>query len=121
MSVKTLTALLMAATLGVVACGGARPDATSVEGDNAQVQNRGSGKDNWWDTLPRPEWRKYTRIPQDQDWFEVYRVGDGIYAIYEPGQFEEVISFLIVGENLALLFDTGLGIGDIRRVVEELT
>lgn len=121
MSVKTLTALLMAATLGVAACGGARPDATGVTGDNAQVQNRGAGNDNWWDNLPRPEWQKYTRIPQDQDWFEVYRVGDEIYAIYEPGQFEEVISFLIVGESLALLFDTGLGIGDIRRVVEELT
>jgi glyoxylase-like metal-dependent hydrolase (beta-lactamase superfamily II) len=89
--------------------------------DNQQVQNRGAEADRWWDELPRPEWSQYTLIPQDQDWFEVYRVADGIFAIYEPGQFEEVISFLIVGETKALLFDTGLGIGDIRRVVAGLT
>lgn len=89
--------------------------------DNQSVTNRGAGKDNWWDSLPRPEWSAFELIDQDQDWFEVHRVGEGIYAIYEPGQFEEVISFLIEGEERALLFDTGLGIGDMRRVVEQLT
>jgi glyoxylase-like metal-dependent hydrolase (beta-lactamase superfamily II) len=89
--------------------------------DNEQVQNRGAGKDNWWDSLPRPEWSAYEKIEQDQDWFEVYAIDDGIYAIYEPGQFEEVISFLITGTDRALLFDTGLGIGDMRRVVSQLT
>jgi glyoxylase-like metal-dependent hydrolase (beta-lactamase superfamily II)/membrane-bound inhibitor of C-type lysozyme len=88
---------------------------------NEQVQNRGAGKDNWWDNLPRPEWSAFERIDQDQDWFEVYRVADGIFAIYESGQFEEVISFLITGDDRALLFDTGLGIGDMRRVVDQLT
>ncbi len=89
--------------------------------DSAQVQNRGSGTANWWNALPRPEWSAFEKIDQDVDWFEVYRVADGIFAIYEPGQFEEVISFLIVGEDQALLFDTGLGIGDMRRVVDQLT
>ena len=88
---------------------------------NDQVQNRGAGKDDWWDKLPRPEWSAFERIDQDQDWFEVYRIADGIFAIYEPGQFEEVISFLVTGEDRALLFDTGLGIGDMKRVVEQLT
>ena len=74
--------------------------------DNEQVQNRGAGKDNWWDKLPRPEWAAFERIEQDQEWFEVYLVADGIYAIYEPGQFEEVMSFLILGDDNALLFDT---------------
>ncbi len=117
--------LLIAATLSVAACGGdesgsAEPRSERVF-DNQQVQNRGAENDRWWDELPRPEWSQYTLIPQDQDWFEVYRVADGIFAIYEPGQFEEVISFLIVGETRALLFDTGLGIGDMRRVVAGLT
>ena len=89
--------------------------------NNEQVQNRGANKDNWWDKLPRPEWASFERIDQDQDWFEVYLVADDVYAIYEPGQFEEVMSFLIIGDKNALLFDTGLGIGDIRRVVEQLT
>lgn len=89
--------------------------------NNAQVQNRGADRDNWWDKLPRPEWAAFERIEQDQDWFEVYLVADGVYAIYEPGQFEEVMSFLILGDDNALLFDTGLGIGDMRRAVEQLT
>jgi len=92
-----------------------------VVADNEQVQNRGAGKDNWWDSLPRPEWGAFEKIDQAEDWFEVYRIDDEIYAIYEPGQFEEVISFLIVGRDFALLFDTGLGIGNMRRVVEQLT
>ena len=71
--------------------------------------------------MPRPEWSRYERVAIDDGWFEVYRILDGIFAIYEPGQFEEVISFLITGEDMALLFDTGLGIGDIRGVVDELT
>lgn len=86
-----------------------------------QVENRGSGTENWWDALPRPEWSRYQRVSVDDDWFEVYRIIDGIFAIYEPGQFEEVISFLITGSEQALLFDTGLGIGDIRSVVDRLT
>src|SRR5208282_971634 len=55
--------------------------------------------------------------PAADPWFEVYRVAPGVFAIYEPHQFEEVISFLILGEKRAALFDTGLGIGDIQRVV----
>ena len=83
--------------------------------DNSQVQARGADKDDWWDKLPRPEWSAFEKIEQDQDWFEVYLVADDVYAIYEPGQFEEVMSFLILGGEQALLFDTGLGIGDMRR------
>ena len=97
------------------------PETGSAVGDNEQVQNRGAGKDNWWDSLPRPEWGQYEKVEQSEDWFEVYRIDDDIFAIYEPGQFEEVISFLIVGDEFALMFDTGLGIGNIRRVVDQLT
>lgn len=89
--------------------------------NNEQVENRGADKDNWWSGLPRQDWAQYKRIPQQQDWFEVYQVLDGVYAIYEPGQFEEVISFLILGNDRALLFDTGLGIGDIRATIAALT
>ena len=60
-------------------------------------------------------------MPTSDTWFEVFRIFDGVYAIYEPGQFEEVISWLITGEQGALLFDTGLGIGDIRGLTAELT
>lgn len=89
--------------------------------DPQGVDNRGADKDNWWDALPRKAWSEFERIESADDWFEVYLVADGVYAIYEPGQFEEVISYLIVGADRALLFDTGLGIGDIVAVVGALT
>ncbi len=111
-------AIILAET---AAAHGVSEDESTRSASNEQVQNRGAGKDNWWDTLPRPEWSAFERIDQDQDWFEVYRIADGVFAIYEPGQFEEVISFLITGNEKALLFDTGLGIGDMKRVVEQLT
>jgi glyoxylase-like metal-dependent hydrolase (beta-lactamase superfamily II) len=55
------------------------------------------------------------------DWFEVYRVAEGVFAIAEPYQFQEVISYLVLGFERALLFDTGLGLVPIRPVVEQLT
>lgn len=89
--------------------------------DNEQVRNRGEGKDAWWNALPRAAWSEFRRVEQSQDWFEVYEVRPGVLAIYEPGQFEEVISYLIVGTDSALLFDTGLGVADMRRLARELT
>jgi len=89
--------------------------------DNEEIVNRGEGKDQWWDALPRAAWGEFEQVEQTQDWFEVYRIRPGVLAIYEPGQFEEVISYLIVGDQGALLFDSGLGIGDMRRLVSELT
>ncbi|MCH8307568.1 MAG: MBL fold metallo-hydrolase [Proteobacteria bacterium] len=115
--VIALLTSLQACTLDTAPEGESRLDGTG----NGQVQNRGAGTSNWWDKLPRPEWSEYERVAVDDNWFEVYRIIDGVFAIYEPGQFEEVISFLISGENNALLFDTGLGIGDMRSVVDQLT
>ncbi len=101
-------------------CGAESPGGQD-DGDNALVENRGAGKDEWWSALPREEWQQYERVLESEEWFEVYMVADGIFAIYEPGQFEEVISFLVVGNERALLFDTGLGIGNIRGVTDALT
>jgi glyoxylase-like metal-dependent hydrolase (beta-lactamase superfamily II) len=54
-------------------------------------------------------------------WFVVYAVDPGVFAITEPYQFQEVISYLILGTERALLFDTGLGIDSMSAVVRELT
>lgn len=121
-------AILATIVLSTVACErpaehAAVPDASvpQAAADNALVENRGADKDNWWDALPRPEWRAYPRVDVAGDWFEVYAVAEQVLAIYEPGQFEEVISYLVIGTERALLFDTGLGIGNMRALVEELT
>jgi glyoxylase-like metal-dependent hydrolase (beta-lactamase superfamily II) len=76
---------------------------------------------DWCKSLPRPQYQHLERVPSADSWFEVYKVAPGVFAIYEPHQFEEVISFLILGDKRAALFDTGLGIGDIKRVVDSLT
>jgi glyoxylase-like metal-dependent hydrolase (beta-lactamase superfamily II) len=92
----------------------------AAPGIGAQSNNSSLSPD-WCRQLPRPQYQQLKRVPSADPWFEVYRVAPEVFAIYEPHQFEEVISFLILGEKRAALFDTGLGIGDIRRVAAALT
>ena len=75
----------------------------------------------WYDKLPREVWSNYEKVDQPDKWFEVYRLTDTVYAIYEDGQFEEVISYLVLGREKAALIDTGSGIGDIKKLVTDLT
>jgi len=78
-------------------------------------------KPDWCKPLPRPEYKSLQRVLPNESWFEVYKVSPGVFAIYEPHQSEETISYLIVGTKQALLFDTGMGIADIHKVVSQLT
>jgi glyoxylase-like metal-dependent hydrolase (beta-lactamase superfamily II) len=75
----------------------------------------------WCRPLPRPEYKNLERVPVSDAWFEVYKPARDVFAIYEPHQAEEVISYLIVGKQRALLFDTGMGMSDIKRLTAELT
>jgi glyoxylase-like metal-dependent hydrolase (beta-lactamase superfamily II) len=75
----------------------------------------------WCKALPRPAYKTLKRLEVKDGWFEVYGVAPGVYAIYEPHQWEEVISYLVVGTRRALLFDTGMGIADIDQPVARLT
>jgi len=61
------------------------------------------------------------KIDVDDDWFEVIKLPNDVLALSEPGHWQEVISFLIIGSVKSVLFDTGMGISDISRVVEKLT
>jgi glyoxylase-like metal-dependent hydrolase (beta-lactamase superfamily II) len=78
-------------------------------------------KPDWCKPLPRAEYKALEHITVSDPWFEVYQVAPGTIAIYEPRQSEETISYLILGKQKGLLLDTGMGIGDIHRVVLELT
>jgi len=76
---------------------------------------------DWCRALPRPEYKSLERIPVTDPWFEVYKPAPDVMAIYEPHQSEETIGYLIVGEKKALLFDTGMGISDVKKLTAELT
>jgi glyoxylase-like metal-dependent hydrolase (beta-lactamase superfamily II) len=73
------------------------------------------------ENLPRPAYAEFEKSAASNGWFEVYQVAPDIWAIYEPFQWQEVISYLIVGSKSALLFDTGNGLGDIKAIVDQLT
>jgi len=80
-------------------------------------------QERWWESLPRPEWTALERsgVEQPGDWFEIYVAADGVFALYEPGHWEETIAYLILGDERAILFDTLMGIGNLQAVVEQLT
>ncbi len=63
------------------------------------------GEDDWTEDHPR------------KSWFDVRPLADGVFLIAEPGH---VNNFLVVGEDRAVLVDTGLGVSDIRVVAERL-
>jgi len=75
----------------------------------------------WCRALPRPEYKSLKRVSVSDPWFEVYEPATGVFAVYEPHQSEETIAYLITGERRAVLFDTGMGISDIKKVTAELT
>jgi glyoxylase-like metal-dependent hydrolase (beta-lactamase superfamily II) len=75
----------------------------------------------WCKSLPRPEYKTLERVPVNDSWFEVYKVTPGVFAIYEPHQSEETIGYLILGDKRALMFDTGMGIGDLKSLTTRLT
>jgi len=55
----------------------------------------------WCKPLPRPEYKALERVLPSEPWFEVYKVSPGVFAIYEPHQAEETISYLVVGSKQA--------------------
>ena len=71
--------------------------------------------------MPRKVYSKLRKLESNQSWFEVYKIEPNVYVFYEPGQFEEVISYLVVGKKKAALIDTGCGIGNMKKLVEEFT
>jgi glyoxylase-like metal-dependent hydrolase (beta-lactamase superfamily II) len=75
-------------------------------------------------TCPLPQssaFSRYKKLAVSDGWFEVYQLPGNVYAFYEPRQDQQVLSYLIVGDQRALLFDSGLGIGNIGGIVRRLT
>ncbi len=75
----------------------------------------------WPDALPRSGNLRFKQLESVSAWFTVYAVNADTFAICEPNHYEEVISYLVLGSERAVLIDTGMGIGNIRAEVEALT
>ncbi|CAF0806305.1 unnamed protein product [Rotaria sp. Silwood1] len=57
----------------------------------------------------------------NESWFQVYAIRPTVFAIYEPYQHQDVISYLIVGPKKSLLINMEMGIGNIEQVVNEFS
>lgn len=77
--------------------------------------------EKWCDNPGKKGWEVYTEIATQYPWYKVYSVAENVYAIYEPYNWQAVISYLIVGSEKAILFDTGMGLDSIQSVVRQLT
>ncbi len=55
------------------------------------------------------------------DWFTVERIDAQTFAISEYRHWEETHCYLLRGQEKALLIDTGLGVSNIREIVDSLT
>ena len=60
-------------------------------------------------------------VGAESRWFTVWQIAPNVKAIFEPHHFQEVISYLIEGETGAVLFDSGMGIGNMRALVSART
>ena len=56
-----------------------------------------------------------------EDWFTIEKIDAETFAISEYKHWEETHSYLLCGREQALLIDTGLGVSNIKKVVDQLT
>lgn len=56
-----------------------------------------------------------------QGWYVTYQLDASTFAILAPHHWQETVSFLMVGDEKALLIDTGMAFGNIKLNVEALT
>jgi glyoxylase-like metal-dependent hydrolase (beta-lactamase superfamily II) len=72
-------------------------------------------------TQPQSAFHDFKKISTAEDWFEVYEIAHNLFAFYEPRHYEQTIVNLVIGEQGAVLIDTGCGIGNLRSAVREVT
>ena len=56
-----------------------------------------------------------------KDWFDIEKIDDDTFVISEYRHWEETHSYLLCGTKYSVLIDTGLGVENIRNVVDKIT
>lgn len=54
-------------------------------------------------------------------WYVTYQLDENTYAIMAPYHWQRTVSFLMIGDDKALLIDTGMAFGNIKLNVEAIT
>lgn len=57
----------------------------------------------------------------DDNWFTIEQIDRDTFSISEYKHWEETHCYLLCGEKCAILIDTGLGVSNIRKIVDSLT
>jgi glyoxylase-like metal-dependent hydrolase (beta-lactamase superfamily II) len=76
---------------------------------------------------PREDQKEYVPVKVHSDWFDVDYLGDRIYSIEEPRSSQGNVSYLVLGDERALMFDTGCGENDeiqgtkIKYILDQIT
>ncbi|MCR4870554.1 MAG: MBL fold metallo-hydrolase [Atopobiaceae bacterium] len=121
---------ILIATAPLLACAGNAPqEPAPVEETETAAEPEAEAGDTeaaaiageWYEDVPRESWSQFEKVETSNPWFSVYKLPGNVYAIDEDSQWEEIISYLIIGEDRAILLDTGMGISSIKSVVDELT
>lgn len=76
---------------------------------------------DWAANLPRPAYAHLEKLESPDEWFSLYRFSPDTYIIYEDGQYEEAVTYLLLGAESAVLVDSGNGIGNIKKLCRALT
>lgn len=58
---------------------------------------------------------------EESDWYTVETIDEETFVISEYRHWEETHCYLLIGETQCLLIDTGLGVGNIKEVVDQIT
>ncbi len=123
---------LVCACACAYACAGDRSASPARTGDNAAQPGVAStsatpanpsdaSASSWCAAIPRRENKAFERVRVPGDWYTVYRVEPGVIAIVEAKQCQEAISYLVIGTERALLFDSGIGLVPLKPVIDALT
>ena len=108
---RTPTLLVLLPMLIMVGCDGKSTDAVSAQVEHEPAELKP-------DVVAILEQAR--RIPNSTSWFEILELPNNVYAFWEPGHVERVNSFLIVGSERDVLYDTGMGIASLGRAVADL-
>ncbi len=99
-----------------------------AEEDGSSLSEKTAPDYEWfieYSCLVYGEWAGYTPeqdlTDEEYKGLFVYRLEGDVYCFAELLQDEEVMSFLILGEERALMWDSGLGIFNTRALAERIT